>query len=247
MKTFLLILKRILSEKYSTIEFDFYLSSRLKNVHMGFNCNLLLFSEHDAVISDIENIWMKREDTKFKVVLPCLIHTTKWKFDYIIFRRNIWLLKRCPLSTKDFQVQRMFLRELTMVLQGTICVLLRKKNLKPWSNNFILVDLCMAIPEGYYGRVVGHSGSAKKYGIMLHNGAIDSDYWRNVGVILFNFSNEEYVVERGDRIAQMIVERYGTPKFVEVHEFAKKTERGECGFGSTGVWFSFIFFSFWIS
>ena len=89
MKTFLLILKRILSEKYSTIEFDFYLSSRLKNVHMGFNCNLLLFSEHDAVISDIENIWMKREDTKFKVVLPCLIHTTKWKFDYIIFRRNI--------------------------------------------------------------------------------------------------------------------------------------------------------------
>ena len=51
-----------------------------------------------------------------------------------------------------------------------------KKNLKPWSNNFILVDLCMAIPEGYYGRVVGHSGSAKKYGIMLHNGTIDSDY-----------------------------------------------------------------------
>ena len=54
-------------------------------------------------------------------------------------------------------------------------------------------------------------------------------------MILFNFSYEEYVVERGNRIAQVIVERYYTPKFVEVHEFTKKIERGEGGFGSTGV------------
>ena len=84
MKTFLLILKEDSSEK-----FDFYLSSRSKNVHMGLNCNLLSFSEHDPIISDIENIWMKRKDTRFKFVLPCLIHTTKYKFDYIILRRNV--------------------------------------------------------------------------------------------------------------------------------------------------------------
>ena len=82
---------------------------------------------------------------------------------------------------------------------------------------------------------------------MIHSGTIDSDYWGNVGVILLNFFSEEYVAEWGDRIAKMIVERYYTPKFVEIHEFATKTERGEGGFDSTGVWFSFFFFSFWIS
>ena len=85
MNTFLHSLKRILEEKYPNIEFAFYLSSRSKNVHMGLNCNLLLLSEHVAIISDIENIWMKRKDTKFKFVVPELIRTTSWKFDFIIF------------------------------------------------------------------------------------------------------------------------------------------------------------------
>ena len=112
--------------------------------------------------------------------------------------------------------------------------------LKPWSRNVILTDLKLAIPEGYCGRVVRRSGIAKKYGVMVHNGKIDSDYHGIVGAILFNFSNEEYVIERGDRIAQMIIERFLTPKFGEVREFNKEnTERGEGGFGSTGVSFSF--------
>ena len=51
---------------------------------------------------------------------------------------------------------------------------------------------------------------------MVHNGTVDSDYRRIVGVILFTFSNEEYVIERGDRIAQVIIECNYTPKFVEV-------------------------------
>ena len=67
---------------------------------------------------------------------------------------------------------------------------------------------------------------------MVHNGTIDSDYRGNVGVILFNLSNEEYVIERGDRIAQLIIERCYSPKFVEVSEFTKdKTERGEARVG----------------
>ena len=112
--------------------------------------------------------------------------------------------------------------------------------LKPWSRNVILTDLKLAIPEGYCGRVVRRSGIAKKYGVMVHNGKIDSDYHGIVGAILFNFSNEEYVIERGDRIAQMIIERFLTPKFGEVREFNKEnTERGEGGLGSTGVSFSF--------
>ena len=111
-----------------------------------------------------------------------------------------------------------------------------KVNLKLWGREFVLIDLKVAVPEGFYGRVVGCSGIAKKYGITVHNGTIDSDYRGIVGVILFNFFNEEYDIERGDRIAQVIIERYYTPKFVEVSDFTKeKTERGEGGFSSTGL------------
>ena len=89
MKTFLQILKRFLNEKYSGIRFDLYLSRRTKNFHMGLNCNILTSHEHDQIISDIEEIWLlKRQDTNFKFVMPQLIHTTKRKFDYNIFRKN---------------------------------------------------------------------------------------------------------------------------------------------------------------
>ena len=64
----------------------------------------------------------------------------------------------------------------------------------------------MAIPDGYYGRIVCCSSIAKKYGIMVHNGTTDLGYWGNVDVILFNFSNEEYVVKRGNHVTQMVIE-----------------------------------------
>ena len=67
---------------------------------------------------------------------------------------------------------------------------------------------------------------------MVHKGTIDPNCCEIAVVILFNFSNEEYVIERGDHIAQLVIERYFTLKFVEVHEFTKNTtERGEDGFG----------------
>ena len=66
---------------------------------------------------------------------------------------------------------------------------------------------------------------------MRYNGS----EWSDVRVILYNFSNEEYAVKKGSRIALMIIERYHSPKFVEVHEFTKESERGEGGFGSTSV------------
>ena len=70
MKTFLHILKRILNEKN--------LSRRTKNVHMGLNCSILTLREYDQNISHIEEIWLlKRQHTKFKFVIPQLIHTTK--------------------------------------------------------------------------------------------------------------------------------------------------------------------------
>ena len=90
MKTFLHIFKRFLNEKYPKINFEFCLSRCSKNVHMGLNCSILTLHEHDQITSDIEEIWLlKRQDRKFKFVMPQLIHTTKWKFDFTIFRNNI--------------------------------------------------------------------------------------------------------------------------------------------------------------
>ena len=90
MNTFLHILKKILSEKYPSIEFDFYFSTSSKNVHMERNCNILSLSEHVNIISDIESIWKeKKQDPKSKFAMPQLIHTTKWKYDNIVFRSSI--------------------------------------------------------------------------------------------------------------------------------------------------------------
>ena len=89
MKTFLHASKKFLNEKYAPIDFEFYLSRLTQNVHMELNCSLLTLCEYDQIISDIEELWlMKKQDTKFKFVLPQLKYNTKWKFDYIIFRKN---------------------------------------------------------------------------------------------------------------------------------------------------------------
>ena len=96
--------------------------------------------------------------------------------------------------------------------------------------------MLIAIPEGCYGRIVGRSGLANTHGITVHNGTTASDYRGIVCVVLFNLSNEKYVVETGNRIGQLIIERCYTPKFVEVNEFnEEKTERGQKGYGSSGV------------
>ena len=89
MITFLHASKKFLNEKYAHIDFDVYLSRRTQNVYLELNCSLLTFCEYDQIISDTEELWlMKKQDTKFKFILPQLIHNTKWKFDCIIFRKN---------------------------------------------------------------------------------------------------------------------------------------------------------------
>lgn len=94
----------------------------------------------------------------------------------------------------------------------------------------------MAIPEGYEVQVRPRSGLAIKKGISVPNapGTIDSDYRGELGVILINHSAEEFSIERGDRIAQIVVAPVQRAKMVLVDEL-DETVRGEGGFGSTGV------------
>ncbi|KAI8377743.1 dUTPase-like protein [Radiomyces spectabilis] len=97
----------------------------------------------------------------------------------------------------------------------------------------IATDLSVAVPEGCYGRVAPRSGLASKHFIDTGAGVIDADYRGPLGVLLFNFSKEDYTVAQGDRIAQLVLERIYTPEVVEVQDL-DTTTRGAGGFGSTG-------------
>merc|ERR1712168_685724 len=99
----------------------------------------------------------------------------------------------------------------------------------------VKTDLQVALPEGCYGRIAPRSGLAYKKGIDVGAGVIDQDYRGNVGIILFNFGDEDFKVEKGDRIAQFILEKIFIPTLVESSEKLEETVRGEGGFGSTGV------------
>lgn len=84
-------------------------------------------------------------------------------------------------------------------------------------------DISVAIPEGHYGRVAPRSGLAHKHFIDIGAGVVDADYRGPLGVILFNFGEGDFQVKRGDRIAQLILERISTPP-VEVVEVSAATE-----------------------
>ena len=105
----------------------------------------------------------------------------------------------------------------------------------PLGRALIPTGLYMALPEGWEAQVRPRSGLAIKQGVTVLNtpGTIDADYRGEVGVILVNLSGEDFVVQDGDRIAQMIFNQYGKADFVEV-ETLDETERGAGGFGHTG-------------
>lgn len=101
-------------------------------------------------------------------------------------------------------------------------------------NCLVKTDLALLLPEGCYGRIAPRSGLALKYCIDVGAGVVDRDYVGNVGVILFNHSDREYYVKRGDRIAQIICEKIFYPELYEVEQL-NTTSRGSDGFGSTGI------------
>ncbi|EHS62970.1 hypothetical protein PGT21_050360 [Puccinia graminis f. sp. tritici] len=94
-------------------------------------------------------------------------------------------------------------------------------------------DITIAVPPSTYGRVAPRSGLAVKHGINTGAGVIDEDYRGPVGVVLFNHGEQDFQVKKGDRIAQLVIERIVTPEVREVQSMTE-TERGAGGFGSTG-------------
>lgn len=108
--------------------------------------------------------------------------------------------------------------------------------LKPMERKLIPTGLFLEIPEGYECQVRSRSGLALKSGISVLNapGTVDADYRGEVGVILINFSQEDFTVKKGDRVAQLVFARYEQANWEETENLSD-SHRGTGGFGSTGV------------
>ena len=108
--------------------------------------------------------------------------------------------------------------------------------LKPLQRCLVPTGLYIALPEGFEAQIRPRSGLALKKGITLLNtpGTIDADYRGEIGVIVINLSAEDFIIEDGERFAQMVFARYVQAEWQEV-EVLEDTERGAGGFGHTGV------------
>lgn len=109
-------------------------------------------------------------------------------------------------------------------------------DLEPGARSLVATGMHIAIPNGYVGFIHPRSGLAVKNGITVLNspGTIDSGYRGEIKVPLVNHSNETFSVRRGDRIAQIVFQRYEEARFIQVEQLPG-TLRGNQGFGSTGV------------
>ena len=108
--------------------------------------------------------------------------------------------------------------------------------LHPMERRLIPTGLHIALPEGYEAQVRPRSGLALKHGLTVLNtpGTIDADYRGEIGVVLINLSQQDFVVNDGERIAQMVIARCEQGELIEV-ETLDETERGEGGYGHTGT------------
>jgi dUTP pyrophosphatase len=109
-------------------------------------------------------------------------------------------------------------------------------NLKPLERTIVKTGIFMELPVGYEAQVRPRSGLAFKKGITVLNspGTVDADYRGEVGVILVNISSDDFLIEDGERIAQMVIAKHEQAEWIEA-DVLDESDRGAGGFGSTGV------------
>ena len=108
--------------------------------------------------------------------------------------------------------------------------------LRPLERRLIPTGIHIGLPVGYEAQVRPRSGLALKHGVTVLNapGTIDADYTGEIGVVLINLSDKDFVINDGDRIAQLIIARHESAEWVQVDRL-DETERGDGGYGHTGV------------
>ena len=106
--------------------------------------------------------------------------------------------------------------------------------IEPGNRSLVCTGIKMAIPEGHYGRIAPRSGLACKFGIDVGAGVVDADYRNNVKILLINNGKEPFIVNKHERIAQLILEKISNPPLLIVDKLSD-TKRDKNGFGSTGM------------
>jgi len=108
------------------------------------------------------------------------------------------------------------------------------KIIEAQSSSIIRTDISIQFPDNIYGEIWGRSGLAKNHGITIGAGLIDTDFTGNIKVCIFNHAKIAYQVQQGDRVAQLVFKQ-ATPVKLRVIGQTRATERGQKGFGSSGI------------
>jgi len=142
---------------------------------------------------------------------------------------NVQIINKSKHATPHYETKGAAGMDLKANIEAAI-------TLKPLERTIIKTGLFIALPVGFEAQVRPRSGLAAKKGITVLNspGTVDADYRGEIGVILVNLSNDVFVINDGERIAQLIIAKHERVSWQEV-EILSETERGAGGFGSTGV------------
>ncbi len=142
---------------------------------------------------------------------------------------NVQIINKSKHATPNYETEGSAGMDLRANLDESVV-------LKPLERTIVKTGLFIALPIGFEAQVRPRSGLAAKKGITVLNspGTVDADYRGEIGVILVNLSNEDFVVNDGERIAQLIIAKHERVNWKEV-TVLNETERGAGGFGSTGV------------
>lgn len=142
---------------------------------------------------------------------------------------NVQIINKSKHATPNYETEGAAGMDLRANIDDSI-------TLKPLERAIVKTGLFIALPVGFEAQVRPRSGLAAKKGITVLNspGTVDADYRGEIGVILVNLSNEAFIVNDGERIAQLIIAKHERVNWQEV-AILSETERGSGGFGSTGV------------
>ncbi len=142
---------------------------------------------------------------------------------------NVQIINKSKHATPNYETEGAAGMDLRANIDDSI-------TLKPLDRVIVKTGLFIALPVGFEAQVRPRSGLAAKKGITVLNspGTVDADYRGEIGVILVNLSNDDFVINDGERIAQLIIAKHERVNWQEV-EILNETERGSGGFGSTGV------------
>ena len=142
---------------------------------------------------------------------------------------NVQIINKSKHATPNYETEGAAGMDLRANIDAAI-------TLKPLERAIVKTGLFIALPVGFEAQVRPRSGLAAKKGITVLNspGTVDADYRGEIGVILVNLSNEDFVINDGERIAQLVIAKHERVNWQEV-EVLSETERGAGGFGSTGV------------